>query len=147
MNPSGKLLGSQSAKKRLALIWFGGAAALFLFVVAFSLNSPAAGAVWAWFLPAVMPNLSLIVGVWVADARAGGVPDQPVDPFMYRLAAGLSAFYLLLIAALFLLHPYASQGIAGWLQASQLWLAAVQSLASLGMGAFYVQRTQAKPGS
>jgi hypothetical protein len=143
-------LGCQTAKKRLALIWFGGAAVLFLFVFGFGLNSPSAGAVWAWFLPTVMPNLSLIVGVWVADARAGGVPDQPVDPFMYRLAASLSAFYLLLIAALFLSHPYAqnaAQGIAGWLQASQLWLAAVQSLASLGMGAFYVQRTQAKPGS
>lgn len=135
-----------TAKKRLALIWFAGAAVLFLFVFGLSLNSPSAGAVWAWFLPTVMPNLSLIVGVWVADTRAGGVPDQSTDPFMYWLTAGLSGFYLLLIAGLFLLHPYAAQGLTAWLQSSQLWLAAVQSLASLAMGAFYVTRAQAKPG-
>lgn len=135
-----------TAKKRLALIWFAGAAVLFLFVFGLSLNSPSAGAVWAWFLPTVMPNLSLIVGVWVADSRAGSLPEQPTDPFMYWLTAGLSGFYLLLIAALFLLHPYSAQGLTGWLQASQLWLAAVQSLASLAMGAFYVTRAQAKPG-
>lgn len=137
----------QTAKKRLALIWFAGAALLFLLVFGLSLNSPSAGAVWAWFLPTVMPNLSLIVGVWVADTRAGSMPDQPTDPFMYRLTAGLSAFYLLLITVLFLLHPYSVLGLTGWLQASQLWLSAVQGLASLAMGAFYVQRTQAKPGS
>ena len=44
------------------------------------------------------------------------------------------------IVALFLSHPFAAQGLVAWLQASQLWLAAVQSLASLAMGAFYVQR-------
>lgn len=137
----------QTAKKRLALIWFGGAAVLFVFVFALSLNSPVAGAVWSWFLPTVMPNLSLIVGVWVADTRAGNAPDQTGDPFMYWIAAGLSSFYLLLIVALFLSHPFAVQGLVAWLQASQLWLAAVQSLASLAMGAFYVQRVQAKPGS
>lgn len=140
-------LSVQTAKKRLALIWFGGAAVLFVFVFALSLHSPVAGAVWGWFLPTVMPNLSLIVGVWVADARAGDAPDQTSDSFMYWLAAGLSGFYLLLIAALFLSHPFAAQGLTGWLQASQLWLAAVQSLASLAMGAFYVQRVQSKPGS
>lgn len=136
-----------TAKKRLALVWFAGAAVLFLFVFGLSLNSPSAGAVWAWFLPTVMPNLSLIVGVWVADTRAGGVPDQPTDPFMYWITAGLSGFYLLLIAGLFLLHPYSAQGLTGWLQSSQLWLAAVQSLASLAMGAFYVTRAPAKPGA
>lgn len=140
-------LSVQTAKKRLALIWFGGAAVLFVFVFALSLNSPVAGAVWSWFLPTVMPNLSLIVGVWVADARAGDTSDQTSDSFMYWLAAGLSGFYLLLIAALFLSHPFAAQGLTAWLQASQLWLAAVQSLASLAMGAFYVQRVQAKLGA
>ena len=137
----------QTAKKRIALVWFTGAAILFLFVFGLSLNSPSASAVWAWFLPTVMPNLSLIVGVWVADTRAGGVPDHTIDPFMYRIAAGLSGFYLLLIAVLFLLHPYSALGLTSWLQSSQFWLAAVQGLASLAMGAFYVQRSHEKPGS
>jgi hypothetical protein len=129
-----------TAKKRLALIWFIGAAILFLFVFGFSLNSTSAGVVWAWFLPTVIPNLSLIVGVWVADTRTGERSDQPTDPFMYRLTAGLSFFYLLLIASLFFFHPFSPLGLTALLQASQFWLTAVQGLASLAMGAFYVQR-------
>ena len=88
-----------------------------------------------------MPNLSLIVGVWVSESRSGGAEDRPADGFTHRITAGLSVFYLLIIAALFLLHPYYEQGLEAWLRASQPWLAALQGLVSLAMGAFYVQRS------
>ena len=129
------------ARQRLALIWFIGALPLFLFVLVLSLTAPQNGApVWSWFLPTVMPNLSLIVGVWVSESRSGGAQDRAADGFTYRITAGLSVFYLLIIAALFLLHPYYEQGLEAWLRASQPWLAALQGLVSLAMGAFYVQR-------
>lgn len=134
-------MSARSAKTRLALVWFLGVLPLFLFVLVLSLTSPDNGALtWAWFLPTVMPNLSLIVGVWVADSRAGKTEDRQVDVFTYRLTLGLSAFYLLTIGGLFLAHPYHPQGLGEWLRASQPWLAALQGLASLAMGAFYVQR-------
>lgn len=133
---------ARSAKKRLALVWFLGALPLFAFVLVLSLTSPEQGArTWAWFLPTVMPNLSLIVGVWVADSRAGKADERQVDAFTYRLTLGLSSFYLATIGVLFATHPYHPQGLAEWLRASQPWLAALQGLASLAMGAFYVQRS------
>ncbi|MDY6828385.1 MAG: hypothetical protein SV583_03330 [Pseudomonadota bacterium] len=129
-----------TAKRRLALVWFAGATPLFLFVLALSLTSPGIGApAWAWFLPTVMPNLSLIVGVYVADARAGQQADRPVDRFTFMMTAYLSGFYLLCIATLFLTHPFYAQGLQAWLTASQPWLAALQGLTALAMGAFYVQ--------
>jgi hypothetical protein len=135
-------MSARSARNRLALVWFLGVLPLFLFVIPGVVAAPDTGAsTWPWFLPTVMPNLSLIVGVWVADTRAGQAEDRQVDVFTYRLTLGLSAFYLLAIGALFLTHPFHPQGLAAWLQASQPWLAALQGLASLAMGAFYVQRS------
>lgn len=136
-------MSARSAKKRLALVWFLGVLPLFVFVLVLSLNSPEQGArTWAWFLPTVMPNLSLIVGVWVADSRAGQADERQVDVFTYRLTLGLCAFYLATIGVLFLTHPYHPQGLTEWLRASQPWLAALQGLASLAMGAFYVERAR-----
>lgn len=138
----------KTARKRLALVWFLGAAPLFLFVLVLSLTSADLGAqAWAWYLPAVVPNLSLILGVWVTDVRTGESPDRQIDPFMFRLTASLSGFYLAMIAVLFLLHPFSEQGLAAWLTASQPWLTALQGLASLAMGAFYVQRDAAAQGA
>ena len=138
----------KTARKRLALVWFVGAAPIFLLVLVLSLLSAQLGAeVWSWFLPAVIPNLSLILGVWVMDTRAGEDPDRDIDPFMYRLTASLSGFYLLMIAVVFLLHPFSEQGLSGWLVTSQPWLTALQGLASLAMGAFYVQRQTGKGGA
>lgn len=132
----------RSARQHLALIWFIGAVPLFLFVLVLSLTAPQQGTeVWSWFLPTVMPNLSLIVGVWVSESRAGGAEDGSADSFMYRITAGLSVFYLLIIAGLFLLHPYYEHGLGAWLKASQPWLATLQGLVSLAMGAFYVRRS------
>jgi hypothetical protein len=43
----------------------------------------------------------------------------------------------------FLLHPFAVKALADWLAASQIWLVALQGLATLALGAFYVQRSRA----
>src|SRR3546814_11382141 len=64
-----------SSKWMLAAIWLVGAGGVFLLLVAQSLlgrYEPATHEVWGWFLPTVMPTLSLIVGVLVADRRSDG---------------------------------------------------------------------------
>ena len=59
------------------------------------------GAVWGWFLPTVMPTLSLIVGALVADYRKipVGAPEaaKPAAGPVFWLGAALSGFYLLLL--------------------------------------------------
>src|SRR3546814_17297315 len=98
----------------LAAIWLVGAGGVFLLLVAQSLlgrYEPAPPEVWGWFLPPVMPTLSLIVGVLVADRRAAGkgqaerLAGKPVDELFFRIRPGLSVLYLLLVALPGLVQP------------------------------------------
>src|SRR3546814_5910722 len=82
-----------SSKGMRAAIGLVGAGGVFLLLVAQSLlgrYEPATHEVWGWFLPTVMPTLSLIVGVLVADRRAAGKGQdarqagKPVDDLFFR---------------------------------------------------------------
>src|SRR3546814_12120112 len=95
-----------SSKWMLAAIWLVGAGGVFLLLVAQSLlgrSEPATHEVWGWFLPTVMPTLSLIVGVLVADRRSAGTGQDarqacnPVDDLFSRLASVMSVPSLLLV--------------------------------------------------
>lgn len=132
------MIASGIAKKRLAAVWFPGAGLIFLVVLAASIlpDGATASKLWTWFLPTVMPTLSLIVGVLVLDARGRIAAVQEVDAFLFRLAFGLSAFYLIIVALTLLLTPFSAE----LLDRSQLWLAPVQGLTSAALGAFFVQR-------
>ena len=62
--------------------------------------------VWGWFLPTLMPTLSLIIGVLIADALRSPRRNRQVRPFLYRLALGLSCAYLGLVLLTFIAQPY-----------------------------------------
>jgi uncharacterized integral membrane protein len=130
------------ARKRLAALWFAMAAALFLIVIAASINrSPeTVRTLWSWFLPAVVPTLSLIIGVLVAEHLGKGFERREVDGFLLGLVSWLSAGYLLLVAAALVFE------LLDWLslEASQLYLAPFQGLVATALSAFFVQK-DAKP--
>lgn len=129
------------ARKRLAVVWFGGAGVCFfvlLFISFFSANADPTG-LWDWFLPAVIPNLSLIIGVLVYAHRQGQ-SDTPIDPFLYRLALWLSLLYITLLLLPLLFFPLTGKSLPELLNISRLWMAAVQGLATGVMGAFFVRQ-------
>ena len=133
----------RQSQTRLAQLWFGMAGLIFLLVWFRGLHAPGAdgAGLWSWFLPTVVPTLSLIVGVLVAQARAPARAAGRVDPFLYRLALGMSAFYLLLLALVLLLRPFfLERPLGDYLAATQVWLAPLQGLVSAALGAFYVKR-------
>ncbi len=130
-----------TARKRLALVWFLGAAVCFvvlLFISFFSADADPTG-LWDWFLPAVVPNLSLIIGVLVYAHRQAQT-DTRIDPFLYRLAFWLSLLYVLLLLLPLLFFPLTGKPLPELLSISRLWLAAVQGLATGVMGAFFVRQ-------
>lgn len=132
-------------KKGLARVWFSGAGLVFVIVLLQSLFGRYAGHLadaWGWFLPAVMPTLSLMIGVFVADALAGGRPERYVDAFVYRLALGLSLGYFAVVLATLLLQPFTGVAPLELLGTSQLWLAPLQSLVTAVLGAFFVKAGQ-----
>src|SRR5215467_6526470 len=95
-------------QKKIGVLWFSVAALLFLFLVIQSilgvyryhtetgvqnLTSDA----WGWFLPTLMPTLSLIVAVFAIDAAKSENAIPTVDRFFFRMAFSLSALYLIVV--------------------------------------------------
>lgn len=130
-----------AALKRLAVLWFVGAGLVFVLVFALGLTAESKedmSRLWSWFLPSVMPTVSLIIGVQVSYARAGPAPSGSAPSFMYGLAFWLSVTYLALVSFTLLLKPFNVMPWFEYLDASSLWLAPLQMLATGALGAFYV---------
>jgi cobalamin synthase len=132
----------QTARKRLALLWFAGAGVCFvvLLFISFFARIVEVDGLWGWFLPAVVPNLSLIIGVLVYTQRQQIQPEMHVDAFLYRLTLGLSLLYVLLLLLPLLFFPLTGKSLPELLDISRLWLAAVQALTTGAMGAFFVRQ-------
>jgi hypothetical protein len=135
-------LSMQAARKRLALVWFAGAGVCFvvlLFISFFARKVDLAG-LWDWFLPAIVPNLSLIIGVLVYAQRQQAAAEAQVDEFLYRLALWLSLAYILLLLLPLLFFPLTGKTLPDLLDISRLWLAAIQGLVTGVMAAFFVRQ-------
>ena len=132
-----------SAKRRLSVVWFAGAALLSLLMVAQTIFGHYADAAeaWSWLLPGIVPTLSLIIGVLVVDALGKGAADRHVDRFMFRVALGLSVFYLLLVAVPVLAQPFTELAPGELLELSNLGLAPAQGLVSAALAAFFVKES------
>ena len=131
-----------TARKRLAIVWFTGAGVTFVAILMLTTfgNSGSGTALWDWFLAAVTPNLSLVVGVLFNDIKRKNALTETTDSFLYRIALWLSAAYLLLLFVSPLLTPFTEVPLETDLQNSRLPLSLVQALATISLGAFYVRR-------
>lgn len=133
----------RSSKWWLTALWFAGAGVVFAVLVVQSLRGvyePRTADAWAWFLPTVMPTLSLIVGVLVADMRntaALASADAAIDPPLFWLGSGLSALYLLLVAVTILSQPFLSAPPLELMQRSLQWIVPMQGLTVAALGAFF----------
>ena len=103
-------------------------------------------AVWSWFLPTVMPTLSLIVGALVADYRkvpagASNVAKSAAGP-VFWLGAALSAFYLLLLGTTIATASIQVEAAPlGLMQRSNLWLGPLQGLCVAALGFFFQSKS------
>jgi hypothetical protein len=137
-----KMVSTYLCKKHLALIWFIGGIFLFLLFALQSIlgkygNGTAEA--WNWFLPSIMPSLSLVLGVIVLDVARGGSKKTKIDRFIYHLVFFLSIIYLLLVVSIPLLQPLTGTDPLELMKRSNLWLAPFQGLVSAGLGIFFVK--------
>lgn len=135
-------LSMHTARKRLALVWFAGGGVCFavLLLISFFATEVDLAGLWDWFLPAIVPNLSLIIGVLVFTHRQPTLSDAHIDSFLYRLAFWLSLIYVLLLLLPLVFFPLTGKTLPDLLDISRLWMAAVQGLATGVMGAFFVRQ-------
>lgn len=138
------------AKQRLAILWFVGAGLVF-FLVLIQTNLGKYGdktsEVWSWLMPTIMPNLSLIIGVFVIDALGRGLKIGRINAFLFKLTFGLSCAYLIAVLIVFLLQPWSSRPPLEHLQQANAWLGVFQGLVAAGMGAFFSTASNAGGGS
>jgi len=135
-----------SCKRKLATLWFVWWIALFLIFLLQSIFGNYGqnwDTAWGWFLPAVIPTLSLIVGVLVMDASGQSVQQREVDRFLFRLTFGLSVVYLLTVSSAIFLQPFAELPPLELMQQYNVFLGIFQGLVSAALGAFFVRAEQA----
>lgn len=135
-----------TAQRRLAAVWAICAGLIFLLIFIQSSNglyvrtdgladTDKSTDMWRWFVPAVLPTLSLMIGVVVAQARKE--TKDTASLFAYRLSLCLSLIYMFVIASHLL--PGMKDPLTR-IRTSQEYLQPLQSLVGLALGAFFVSR-------
>lgn len=136
-------IAKQRCKRNLSKIWFIGVALIFFVLILqsyFNHYGTRVEEAWAWFLPSVLPNSSLIIGVFVSDAMGNNLKSASVDKFLYRLTAWFITVYLMLMLLTLLIQPLLVQPPLDIMKLSNLWLAPIQGLVTASLGIFYLQK-------
>jgi uncharacterized membrane protein len=131
------------SQKHLATVWFIGAGLLFFLLLVQMMGGvygDKVGEAWSWLLPTFMPTLLLIIGALVKKARQASLEDSTVDHFMYILSFYLSIAYLIIVILTLLVGNLSEQAPLEQLRHSNLYLAPVQGLVNLALGAFFVSQ-------
>jgi len=142
------MISLKTCKKRLAALWFTMGPIILLFLVVISLLGKKLGnkadEAWGWFLPTVMPTLSLIIGVLVIDAIDPQQTDKKVERFLFWLAFDLSFFYLTIVILTILIQPFTDSTLPDLMKVSNLWLGPIQGLVAAVLGAFFIKGERGK---
>ncbi len=139
-------LPAKYCQQRLATVWLVGSGASFLLLFVQLSTGKHDPSISEWLLPAIVPTLTLMIGAMVTANLTAKKPsdddknaeDPMADRFLFRLALGLSAFYLLLLFVILLMS--ATTDIKALIANVGVMLTAVQGLVGLVLGAFFVKR-------
>jgi hypothetical protein len=129
-----------SARKQLAVLWLLAAAPLTVILIVQTGSGKYGeqpGRAWAWFVPTVIPTLTLVLAT--LGSHAFQHPDRKVkvDRFFFRLTVGVSAFYLLAVAAVLLGQPFVNGTPLDWFERSSLFLGPLQGITAGVMAIFF----------
>ncbi|MBE99790.1 hypothetical protein [Flavobacterium coralii] len=137
----------ESAKKRIAILWFTFAAVVFLILFLQTVKGKYESNIteaWGWYCQNILPSLSLIVSVFIFDSTNGTVRNRSVEKFHFNIAFFLSLFYLLVIIGVILSQPFAKTSPIVWLQQSNIYLGPLQGIATGAIGIFFIKRSNDK---
>jgi hypothetical protein len=132
----------QKSRRYLATLWFAFGCAVFLIVLGqafFGHYGADVAQAWGWLLPTIMPTLSLIIGVLVAETRYRNTIRKTVDHFTFRIAFSLSLLYLLVVLLTIIIQPISPIPPLELMKQSHLWLGPFQGLVSASIGVFFVR--------
>jgi hypothetical protein len=135
-----------SAQKTLAILWFINSGVLILLFVAFTAfdrfdGKPAKG--WEWITQNIFPTLTLMISAFTISAGQQQ-SDLTVDRFYFRLAFGVSLFYLGILYLTIFLAPlafsYSNLSILDLFAQSNIYLALLQGVVTGSIGLFFAKK-------
>jgi len=132
------------SKKKIASIWFISAVilfTLFLFQSLLGKFEDKSQQAWGWFLASLMPNLTLMISVFVKDITISEIDKSEVDIFYVRLTMGLSLAYLTSILLILLVQPLTAKPIIQIMNESSIFLGPFQGLVSGSIGLFFLKKS------
>ena len=147
-----RLISLDSARWKLALIWFPACGLVFLILIGQSIGQVYGDElqrVWSWALPNFLPTLALMVSVFAADALRPyeSTAAAFVRKSFYLLSAWLSGFYLFVFLLSFLVQPFLQLIRGGTavdaaerielLETSNYWLGPLQGIVVLSLGVLF----------
>jgi hypothetical protein len=134
----------EHARSSLLLIWMVGGGILFLILTVQSIlgrYGDKVQAVWSWFIPEIVPTISLMIGVLGARALAPASDDgKVVRVFFFQLSRGLSIFYLTVLLLTIGLEPLTKIQAIDLYTMSNYWLGPIQGLVVAALGVLFVSR-------
>ena len=140
-----------SARTELLVIWLSGGGILFLVLTLqsiFGRYGTELQSVWSWFIPNILPTLSLMIGVIGATALAPAAKQaKRVKRSFFRISRALSFFYLALIALTIMLEPLTKTPVLELYTSSNYFLGPIQGLAVAALGMLFVTQDSTKAGT
>ena len=136
-------------RTRLAGLWIVGSLLIFSLVIYQSLASVYADRVqdvWEWLLPTLIPTLTMIVTVAASTAFMSSASSAVVRRNFYRIALGLSVFYLVLILFTILSLPAFNRIVSTQidsLHTSNLWIGPIQGIVASALGVLFASKKKA----
>jgi hypothetical protein len=135
----------KAAQQRLAMMWLVGGLALALLLIiqlAAGKYGDKSKAVVEWFVPLVLPTVSLTLTAVIATGRSGARAVEPADGFAFKLAWLLSLMYLLIVAAVMVFCSTGSASAAvESLSSCNPVVAGVQGIVAVALGAFFANKS------
>jgi hypothetical protein len=138
----------ESYRKWLVFIWAAGFLIPFFLILFQYVNGKYGGKfteVVGWLTSLTVPTILLMIGVIVAktNAQSANVSGAETpenlehERFVFKLAAGVSILYLLIVNLVFFLEPYFSSKPQELMRDFKIFLAGLDSLISLLIGYFF----------
>jgi disulfide bond formation protein DsbB len=128
-------------QRRLAILWLGGTFLGMLILISETYGNvwgSVAPEAWGWFLPMVVPTLTLIVGSVVAEISKETPSTSKVTPLAFWLTFWVSLAYLVLVILALGMAAFTTKDPPiSALKTSSLWLSSLQALVGASIGVFF----------
>jgi hypothetical protein len=140
----------RTGQKRLAVAWVTGSVLAFviLLVETTGPQSPLESEfAWQWFMPLVIPTCSLMLSTLLFQGRDATGATVTVDRSVFKVSMILSVAFLFVIVLLLAIWPIfrlRTNEVQPYIAKTKWWLPSLQGLVNIGLGAFFVSRTDRK---